>query len=213
MPDAVDIAVEIEAEHLARGLARAAAPIAPGVSGECDQCEWWMPRLVDGLCAFCRDGRQRPDDWEPPQRPSVSITNKGEESVMAASKSITFVAAGAVLAEIQKRTAQGVSNNRAALDLVEAGIRAESAPAVGETITLAIDALPAIDLLNELRNRIAKSADPEALQRAHERTFAAEKDAEAAEAAVRDWQERAATAEARALAAEQQLATIRVLFA
>ena len=34
-------------------------PIQPGVPGECDRCGDDMPRLVGGLCAPCRDGRNR----------------------------------------------------------------------------------------------------------------------------------------------------------
>lgn len=37
----------------------AAAAIPAGVPGECSNCGEHMPRLVDGRCAPCRDGRRR----------------------------------------------------------------------------------------------------------------------------------------------------------
>jgi hypothetical protein len=36
-----------------------AAPFIPGEPGECDRCGDDMPRLVGGLCAPCRDGRNK----------------------------------------------------------------------------------------------------------------------------------------------------------
>lgn len=33
--------------------------IPKGISGECEECEEYSPRLIDGVCAFCRDGRTR----------------------------------------------------------------------------------------------------------------------------------------------------------
>ena len=61
---------------------------------------------------------------------------------MPESKSITFVATGAVLAEIKRRTANGTSNNRAALDLVEAAI----AGAVSMPITATPAAEPVVGI-------------------------------------------------------------------
>lgn len=133
MPDIVDLAGSIEAETIAASLARAAEPLRPGSAGECEGCDWWMPRLVDGLCGFCRDGRPRPADWEPPVRPEqprvASIAAPLPENAAMphapGTKSITIAASGAVLTEIQRRTAGGTtSSNRAALELIEAGIAA-----------------------------------------------------------------------------------------
>lgn len=58
MADPVDMATDIVAEHLARGLARICQSIAiipAGEPGECDACFETMPRIVDGMCAPCRD--------------------------------------------------------------------------------------------------------------------------------------------------------------
>lgn len=57
MADVVDLAGDITARALERQLAAARAPIPVGVAGECEGCERNMPRLVAGLCGFCRDGR------------------------------------------------------------------------------------------------------------------------------------------------------------
>jgi hypothetical protein len=40
-------------------------PFVPGEPGECERCGEDMPRLVGGLCAPCRDGRNR---FAPPRR-------------------------------------------------------------------------------------------------------------------------------------------------
>jgi len=62
MADDVDLTNErIESE---RGVAlsaasAAAAAIPAGAPGECDECGDFMPRLVNGRCAPCRDGRAR----------------------------------------------------------------------------------------------------------------------------------------------------------
>nr|WP_221239982.1 conjugal transfer protein TraR [Sphingomonas abaci] len=45
--------------HLRASLAAARQPVAIGTPGECQKCGDDMPRLVGGLCGFCRDGRRR----------------------------------------------------------------------------------------------------------------------------------------------------------
>jgi hypothetical protein len=57
MADAVDFATDLVAEKLELQISAARAPVPAGVPGECDKCFEDMPRLVGGLCAFCRDGR------------------------------------------------------------------------------------------------------------------------------------------------------------
>lgn len=55
MADPVDMATDIVAEHLARGLASINAAVPAGEPGECDACFEHMPRIVGGMCAPCRD--------------------------------------------------------------------------------------------------------------------------------------------------------------
>lgn len=55
MPDIVDDANEIAAEHLRRHLAAAIQPVPSGEPGECSECGDASPRLVAGRCAPCRD--------------------------------------------------------------------------------------------------------------------------------------------------------------
>lgn len=59
MADAADMATDIMAEHLARGLDRVRTIIPPGEPGECDACFERMPRIVGGMCAPCRDRSAR----------------------------------------------------------------------------------------------------------------------------------------------------------
>lgn len=59
MADAADMASVIEDEHRMRGILAARTAIPAGVAGECEGCFEDSPRLVDGRCARCRDGRTR----------------------------------------------------------------------------------------------------------------------------------------------------------
>ncbi len=138
MADAADMADAIQAEMIDIAVRQARNRILPGISGECDGCEWWMPRLVDGLCGFCRDGRPRPPDWEPPPRPDPVIVNDPptELPAMHDTKSITLVATGAVLDKLKTMTADGTPYNRAALALLEHAV-VEAAPAETQLPALA----------------------------------------------------------------------------
>lgn len=59
MADIGDDAQRLEQEHLARSIAAARQPVPIGAPGECDNCGEDSPRLVNGHCARCRDGRTR----------------------------------------------------------------------------------------------------------------------------------------------------------
>ncbi|CAN5572967.1 hypothetical protein BH10PSE14_BH10PSE14_06250 [soil metagenome] len=59
MADDADLATELASAHLERSISAARAPIPVGAPGICDDCGDEMPRLVDGRCAPCRDGRRR----------------------------------------------------------------------------------------------------------------------------------------------------------
>ncbi len=59
MDDADRAQDQIEAQ-LERNIAAArGVPIPAGVAGECDLCAEWSGRLVDGLCAGCREYIER----------------------------------------------------------------------------------------------------------------------------------------------------------
>lgn len=59
MADEIDQANELAEQHLERSIRAARVAIPAGVPGECEECGEDMPRLVDGRCGFCRDGRCR----------------------------------------------------------------------------------------------------------------------------------------------------------
>lgn len=64
MADDIDIANKHSEQYnaaLAASVADAAASIPIGAPGECEECEEQRPRLVGGLCAWCRDGRDPPN--------------------------------------------------------------------------------------------------------------------------------------------------------
>lgn len=61
MADVIDDANALVGEHLARSIAaaRALADATPaGAAGECEECGEQRPRLIEGCCLFCRDGRR-----------------------------------------------------------------------------------------------------------------------------------------------------------
>ncbi len=58
MSDQIDIANDRVLSDTSKAIAaaaRAAAQIPVGEPGECDLCGEWSGRLVDGVCAPCRD--------------------------------------------------------------------------------------------------------------------------------------------------------------
>lgn len=60
MADVIDDANVLVEEHLARSIAAARATAAatpPGAAGDCEQCGEDRPRLIEGRCLLCRDGR------------------------------------------------------------------------------------------------------------------------------------------------------------
>lgn len=62
MADEIDYAndqVQRGQDYLEASCRRAAAAIPAGEPGECERCGEDMPRLVNGRCAPCRDGRRR----------------------------------------------------------------------------------------------------------------------------------------------------------
>jgi len=204
MSDVVDMATEIQDEHLARSLKLARQPIAAGVAGECEQCFEDSPRLVGGRCAFCRDGRRRPPNpigkMPKPVPPEETRVEQSVEEAPTMSKSVTFVADGAVLAEIRRRTADGTSNNRAALDLVEAGLAAmRGDPPAAPVVPVDLPSLAADVLIGEITRRLTSLVDAAAVEAADQRIAEAE--------------DRASAAEERAVAAERKLDQLRAALA
>jgi hypothetical protein len=59
MADIADKAQAYSEAELAAQISNARADIPPGRQGECDQCEEWSGRLIEGLCAPCRDLNER----------------------------------------------------------------------------------------------------------------------------------------------------------
>ena len=107
---------------------------------------------------------------------------------------------GDVLAEIKRRTADGTSNNRAALDLLEAGLAAIAGNQFrSEAQTIDLATADTAELIGEITRRLTSAADTAALQAAEE---------QAASASAR-----ADEAEARAAAAEGKLDALRAALA
>lgn len=112
--------------------------------------------------------------------PAPSIAEEPADMSDAKSKSITFVATGAVLDAIKSRTADGTPNSRAVADILEAAValpaKVVSAPAAPAEFNLGM--VTVAELLSELTLRFAQaSADDDQLRDAIERAEAAEADA------------------------------------
>lgn len=60
MADAADRADDVIQALIDVGIVRSTFPAAAGAPGVCRQCDEDMPRLVNGRCGFCRDGRENP---------------------------------------------------------------------------------------------------------------------------------------------------------
>ena len=55
MADEVDFANEMSEKRLAMLIKQASKPLRVGTPGDCDLCGEYTSRLVDGVCAPCRD--------------------------------------------------------------------------------------------------------------------------------------------------------------
>ena len=53
--DEIDIAQEREYITRQDAIRNNARPLASGVAGDCDICGEWSGRLIQGVCAPCRD--------------------------------------------------------------------------------------------------------------------------------------------------------------
>lgn len=112
--------------------------------------------------------------------PAPSCAEEPADMSDAKSKSITFVATGAVLDAIKARTADGTPNSRAVADILEAVVtpaKVASTPDAPAEFNLGM--VTVADLLSELALRFTQAdAGGEQLRAATERAEAAEADAE-----------------------------------
>lgn len=60
MSDEIDRANDIALQRLDDAIAEARHDIPPGVPGICEECEEPSPRLINGVCARCRDELKLP---------------------------------------------------------------------------------------------------------------------------------------------------------
>ena len=55
MSDDVDVANDQAEQRLAILIKRASKPLQKGSPGDCDLCGEWSGRLIEAVCAPCRD--------------------------------------------------------------------------------------------------------------------------------------------------------------
>ena len=195
MSDLIDDAQQLEAEHLVLSLAAARATIPAGQPGECDNCGDEFPRLVGGLCGFCRDGR-RPllstfDRLAPPVAAPVASRTGAEEKPMASPKYAAKVISApveskATLARIERYADQhDLPLGRAVVELAIVGLDAPqagdtpadatSAPAEPAPVAVvSLETVPVEWLTDEIQRRLAAAADRALVDAAIARADAAE---------------------------------------
>lgn len=182
MADLADIAFGIEAEHIARSLANIVADIPEGIAGECDDCGAEMPRLVEGRCGFCRDGRRPPlsffdADRAPPATvviPAVAAMEAVEMSATVSdlpSRKIAFE--GSALQAIEDRAErQDLTYKLAAVELILLGVSASDDAAFETEIVLAN--VPDAALAAEVARRLTEGPGSDDFDAAVARADAAE---------------------------------------
>jgi hypothetical protein len=179
MSDSADLAAVLVDANVAAGLARISATIPAGVPGECDDCGETMPRLVDGRCAFCRDGRRPPlSTFE--RLPAASVPTREQEPVMPNPKyatkviSVPIESAGTVGRIERYATEHDLPLGRAAAELVVAGLETIAARAPAEAdngpepvTVVSLETVPIEWLTDELIRRAGNRGEAEAaMQRA-----------------------------------------------
>ncbi len=171
MADTADMASDIEGESVMIGVTLARMPLAPGVAGDCDECGHYMPRLVDGRCGFCRDGRLPPDEWVPPVRPST--LSPKEPAMPAKTINLPAFATTAINAVEERAAQQDIAIGHAAAELIEAGLAALSAP-VDRAPLLTLGDVHVDALLDEVRRRFEVACSSDELAAITARAEAAE---------------------------------------
>jgi hypothetical protein len=152
MTDIIDFAWQLADEHAASAIAAARQPIARGEPGDCENCGEYMPRLVDGQCGFCRDGRLPPPGWVPP----VARPLTQEEPIVANGKSVMIPAASqAAIDMVEKHASENaISLGLATAQLVERG--AATTPQAESRGALDLATIDADVLLDQLRARLVE---------------------------------------------------------
>lgn len=165
MTDIADLAAEIEAEHLAVSLSQVARTIPAGVAGICDECEEHVPRLVEGRCGFCRDGRCPPPSFYASRDARSPIPSPAEEHVPMAVKQPVILnrkitIEGPALAAVERRAASGdMSFKQAAAELIEDAVApAQQAAPIQSSPAGVLSICDVDDLLDELRDRFNAAA-------------------------------------------------------
>lgn len=204
MADAVDMAGEIEGEHLARALERARVAVPAGVPGVCDDCGEDSPRLVGGRCARCRDGRNKlavrreatavpaPAPVMPPRRQWIGtapMAPQQEEVTVAGERkrAVTMTATGPVLEAIESGQDAHGGLGASALALIAAGLAgARAAPPPERPGSIDLASVHFDALLDAVKTRFERAGAVEAEQLAvlKRRASEAEARAETAETAL-----------------------------
>lgn len=176
MSDFADDASDIQDQHLAASLSRINAAIPAGVAGDCENCGDHFPRLIGGLCGFCRDGRQphfgrrdtRPSTTAREAAPVASaaptpvpgVPSEEKDDDVANPKpsddfrNISVLARGPILKAIITRAEErDLSFNKAATSLIEDALADRAAATLVD-----LSKLPVTDLLEEIGHRLAQSA-------------------------------------------------------
>lgn len=177
MADEADIANAQAEVRREAALSRIARTIPAGAPGICDECEEPMPRLVGGLCGFCRDGRRPPLSFyadrpeAPASEPQEEQESMSTTSTAQAVKPITIPAHEETFAAVKAHADEtGLPMGQAAMALILS--EPEEATVIIEPASVA--RLATADLLAELARRFDAAVTPDLLDAAVTRAEAAE---------------------------------------
>jgi hypothetical protein len=135
--DDADLAAELAEAAVAARLRAIDATIPAGAPGECDDCGEQMPRLVDGRCGFCRDGRRPPLQRYDTLPVVALVPSAAKETAMPAFKDgkyISVPADGATLKVIEARAKrEDVALGQAALAMINDALAKPPGPAAEPT--------------------------------------------------------------------------------
>lgn len=181
MADQADIANAQAEVRVAAAISRVDGAIPAGAPGICEDCGEAMPRLVDGLCGFCRDGRRPPLSFYA-DRPAPALNAPQEETKSMPNpppsddfRNVSILARGPLLRAIMDRASErDLSLNKAATSLIEDALVDPTEEATVIIEPASVEKLTTVDLLAELGRRFDAAVTPALLDAAVTRAEAAE---------------------------------------
>jgi len=173
MPDAADFASELVDASVAAATARIDAKMPAGVAGECEDCGEFMPRLVGGLCGYCRDGRRPPaaayDRGAPviapaPIASAPSLPQPQQtEDIVADHVNVSVHLRGTIADAVKQRAeVEQAPLTKVVLAIVTEAVSGQPSKVVIDPALVDLSSVATSDLLEEIGVRLARAVDADA---------------------------------------------------